>query len=671
MCDLRRPRPDPDDGPEDDVYNRRRMDRVLVACALSGLAALPFASLQERVLPVPQDVTATGVPPIPMRLVEAVAPYGQFRQARLVSWHPTERRLITATSFGQVPQLHEVRFPGGARRQLTFFGDGVGPRPGAAFTPAGDAIVFQKDTARGGEANQLYRYDFGTGALTMLTDGVSRHGVPVAARHGLVAFDSTRRNGKDRDIYVVEPGSPGTSRLVAQNDGAWSVLDWTPDGRSILALQSRSSSETALWRIDVSSGEKTALTPRDGPPARWAFGAFGSDGRTVYALSNFKGENARIWRLSAGAWTALTPAEQVIESVALSADGRTLAAIEDQGATSRLRLLDAEGGVRKTPSLPPGVIGDLQWHPTRGEVAFSLAGSRAFNDVYSVDAASGRVDRWTFSETGGANMDALPDAEVVTWKSFDGLAISGVLYRPPARFRGPRPVIVNVHGGPAERERPRALGRSNYFRNELGIAVIYPNIRGSSGFGRTFEELDNGRLRENAIKDIGALLDWIAADPNLDESRVMIAGASYGGFVALAAAIEYGHRLRGVNPAFGITDFPSYLESTELSRQANRNAEYGDPADPAMREFLTRISPLRNVSRLTVPTFVAAGARDTRVPVAQAEMLVNALKTTGTPVWYVRFEQAGHLQLTAATNDFAIYTWIMFVERFLLPESRP
>ena len=162
-------------------------------------------------------------------------------------------------------------------------------------------------------------------------------------------------------------------------------------------------------------------------------------------------------------------------------------------------------------------------------------------------------------------------------------------------------MIINVHGGPVERERPRAIGRSNYFRNELGIAVIYPNIRGSSGFGRSFEQLDNGLLRENAVKDIGALLDWIATQPGLDKNRVMIAGPSYGGFVALAAAIAYGDRLRGVNPAFGITDFPSFLESTEISRQADRNAEYGDPAVPEMRAFLTRISPLTNVAKLKIP----------------------------------------------------------------------
>jgi dipeptidyl aminopeptidase/acylaminoacyl peptidase len=630
------------------------------------LLPLVLALAQERTLPVPPNVTADGVPPIPMPLVEAVAPYARFRQARVVAWHPIDRRLVIATAFANVPQLHQLRFPGGARSQLTFFADGVAPRPAAVVGPEGDFMMFQKDTTGGGEANQLFRYDFVTGALAMLTDGKSRNGAPVISRSGLVAYDSTRRDGKNRDLYVMSPSDPQRARLVMQGEGVWSALDWSPDEKAILAMQAVSSADTSLWRVEVSGGQKAQLTVKGARPVRWAGAAFAPDGQTVFATGNFQGEHARVWRFSQGVWTAITPHDQVVDSFALSPDGATLAVVVDRGSTTELRLFDAGGASRMAPQLPPGVISDLLWHPTRGELAFSLAGARTFNDVYSVDRATGRTERWTSSEIGGAGPETLPDAEIVKWKSFDDVEVAGVLYRPSPTFTGPRPVIINVHGGPAAREWPRALGRSNYFRNELGIAIVYPNIRGSLGFGRTFEELDNGALRENAVKDVGALLDWIATQPSLDKGRVMIAGASYGGYVSLASAIAYGDRLRGVNPAFAITDFPSFLESTEISRQANRNAEYGDPADPEMRAFLTRISPLTNVAKLKVPVFIAAGARDTRVPISQAERMVAALKATGTPVWYVRFEDAGHLQLTAATSDYSIYTWIMFVREFLL-----
>ena len=637
-----------------------------IAGLVCALLAAAVAAGQERTLPVPVNVTVDGVPPIPMSLVEAVAPYAQSRQARIVAWHPTERRMVIVTTFANVPQLHQLRFPGAARTQLTFFSDGVPPRPGAAFAPSGDFLVFQKDTAGGGEANQLFRHDFASGAVTMLTDGKSRNGAPVTSRSGLIAYESTRRDGKNRDLYVIDPKNPASNRLLAEVQGSWAPVSWSPDEKSLLAAELISSSETYLWRVGVADGQRTLLTPKGSRPVRWMAASFAPDSETVYAAGNLNGETARLWRRSSGQWTPITPEDTIVEGLALSPDG-TFAVAADTGVSSRLQLFDANGKPQPVPSsIPDGVISSLTWHPQRREVAFNVEGARSFSDVYSVDVAAGRVDRWTASEMGAGGVETLPDARVITWKSFDGLEISGVLYPPPASFKGPRPVIINVHGGPVERERPRHIGRSNYFRNELGIAVIYPNVRGSMGRGRSFEELDNGRLRMNAVKDIGALLDWIAAQPSLDAARVMIAGPSYGGFVALAAAIEYGGRVRAVNPAFGITDFPTFLESTEVSRQANRNAEYGDPADPEMRAFLSRISPLTNVNRLKIPVFIAAGARDTRVPISQAETLVKALKANGAPVWYVRFEDAGHLQLTPATNDFSIYTWIMFVRQYLL-----
>ena len=640
----------------------------LVGAAWSLLLPLALVA-QDPVLPIPANVRAAGVPPIPMSLAAAVAPYGQFRRAQLVAWHPDHRQILITTSFGNVPQLHQVRFPGGARMQLTFDADGVPVRTGAAFLPGGDAFVFQKDTAGGGEANQLFRYDMATAGITMLTDGTSRNGRPVVSPTGLIAYESTRRDGRNRDLYLLNPREPDSSRLLARVEGAWSALDWSRDASTVLALESISSSESYLWKVQAADGRRTLLTAKGDRPVRWGPAFFAPDGQAVYALSTLKGETPRIFRLVNGAWTPVTPADSPVETFAASPDGKMLAVVFDAGATSRLQLLDADGRPRHTPAMPPGVISDLIWHQSRAEVAFNLAGARSFSDVYSIDVSRGTYERWTASELAAGHAEALPDAEIVTWNSFDGLEISGVLYPPPASFKGPRPVIINVHGGPVERERPRALGRSNYFRNELGIAVLYPNIRGSAGFGRTFEELDNGKLRENAVKDIGALLDWIAQQPELDEQRVMIAGPSYGGFVALAAAVAYGDRLRGVNPAFAITDFASYLQTTEVSRLVNRNAEYGDPADPDMRAFLTRISPLTNAGKITIPVFIAAGAKDTRVPISQAEALVQALQSRRTPVWYLRFEDAGHQQLTAATNDLSIYTWVLFVRQYLLPEE--
>jgi dipeptidyl aminopeptidase/acylaminoacyl peptidase len=240
-----------------------------------------------------------------------------------------------------------------------------------------------------------------------------------------------------------------------------------------------------------------------------------------------------------------------------------------------------------------------------------------------------------------------------------------VLYRPAARFTGPRPVIINVHGGPERRERPRGLGRSNYFRNEMGIAIIYPNVRGSSGYGTTFEHLDDQRKREDAVKDIGALLDWIATKPDLDKTRVMITGSSYGGYITLAAAIAYGDRIRCALEGFGLSDFVAFLDGTDPSRRRDRLAEYGDPSDPEMRAFLKSISPLTHAAKLKIPLFIAQGAKDTRVPPDQAESMVKAVRANGTTVWYVVYD-AGHEELPGTSNDFNQYAWVLFAQKFLL-----
>jgi dipeptidyl aminopeptidase/acylaminoacyl peptidase len=624
---------------------------------------------QEPVFPVPPNVKAEGVPPIPLQLADAVARYGEFRSADLLDWHPIERRMLVSTAFGNVPQIHEVRGAGMARTQLTFYRDGVAG--GAWFAPSGKYFVFRKDTSGGGEAQQLFRFDTASGAATLLTDGKSRNGAPAFAnKRGLIAYESTRRDGRNRDIFIMNPEEPSTDRMLAQLEGTWEVLDWSPDDRELLVLESvSSSSETYLWRLDATSGAKTAVTARGGRDVLWTDARFSSDGRHIYALGDKDSEQQRLWRCDLGGtgWQVLTKEDEIIEAFAESPDGRSLAIVIDRDAVSHLQLLDPAGKrPRLTPKVPAGVISRLAWHPRGGILAFVYAGARTFSDVYALDPSTGTVERWTFSEMGGANQESLPDAEPIKWTSFDGLAISGMLYRPPSRFTGPRPVIINIHGGPELRERPRALGRSNYFRSEMGIAIIYPNVRGSAGFGRAFEERDDGRKRADVVKDIGALLDWIATQPTLDRSRVMLTGASYGGYLSLVAAIEYGDRIRCVFEGFGMSDLVTFLESTEESRRADRNTEYGDPADPAMRQFLTSISPLTHAARLKVPLFIAQGGRDTRVPLAQSEAMVQAVRQNNIPLWYVVYTDAGHLQFTRATNDFNTYAWVLFVQKYLL-----
>ena len=625
---------------------------------------------QGAALPVPANIEVDGVPPIPSSIASKLAPYGRFRRATLLAWHPTERSMLVSTTTAAAPQVHVVESPGSAPSQLTTSPQGV---PGAAsYSPlGGDWFVYRKDTGAA-ETHQLWRFS-GDGDPVLLSDGKSRNGVPAwSSRSGRIAFDSNRRNGKDRDIYIVDPEDPATSRMLMEVSGSWFVAAWSPDETSILAVEMLPGNDTALWRVAVETGKRTLLTPLAGgeAPSIWSSAQYAPDGRAVYADSDRGSELARLWRWRDGAWSPLTKAGESVESAALSPDGATIAVVFDRDASSRLELLDATTmAVRARPALPAGQITDLEWHPSGRELGFTFGSLRMQGDVFSVDAKSGGITRWTTSPIGGVDPEALPEPEIVRWKSFDGRMISGVMYRPPATFTGRRPVIVNIHGGPNDaRERPRFQGRSAYFLNELGIAIVYPNVRGSFGFGRSFEKLDDGRAREDAVKDVGALLEWIARAPGLDASRVMVTGASYGGYMTYAVAARYPERVRCAFAGVAISNFVTYLENTEPGRQEDRRAEYGDERDPKMREFLMSISPVTLAGQIKSPLMIAHGRQDARVPVAQAESMHAAVKGGGTPAWLVVYEDAGHENFprTQANSNFNFYTWILFAETYLL-----
>jgi dipeptidyl aminopeptidase/acylaminoacyl peptidase len=275
------------------------------------------------------------------------------------------------------------------------------------------------------------------------------------------------------------------------------------------------------------------------------------------------------------------------------------------------------------------------------------------------------LTRWTTSEV-SFNAGVLPPPEVVEWKSFDGLDISGILYRPSTKFTGPRPVVINIHGGPDARERIRWRGRSNYILDELGAAIIYPNVRGSAGFGRKFASLDDGKLRGDTVKDIGALLDWIALHPEFDKDRVVLLGVSSGGWLALQAGIAYNDRVRGVIEGAGITNFVTFLEGTSPARQDNRRAEYGDERDPAMREFLQSLSPAAQAAKLKKPTLIIHPGKDPRVPLGQAQDLLKALKRNNQPVWYLEFSEANHDNMAGVGDTYLLASWMWFFKNFLL-----
>ena len=647
-----------------------------IACA-AVLALLPSLALaQEKTAPTPPNVKVEGMPPVPQSILDGLARYAQFRQAQLIAWHPTKRQLLITTSFNanpSTPQIHLVDGPGKDRRQLTWMDRGVSATVAASFAPGDpNAFVFQYDSSA--ELRSLYRYDLTTGETSLVVEARSRY-VPVWSKQGgWLAYDSAERNGRDRDLYVIQPSDPKTKRRLAEFTGPYSPQEWSPDGTSLLALEVVSNFETYIWQVDVKTGAKKAITPRDGEKASFFNIRYSADGRKVYALSDRAGGEWRIWRCDIAncAWTAVTPVGLAVESAntggsfELSPDGAQLAVNVDRGSSDELHIVDLSTlKTRAVPGIPKGLITRIRWRPGSREVGFTLGSVKALGDVYSVDTSLGTVSRWTASET-TFNPDALPAPEVVEWKSFDGIAISGILYRPDTKFTGPRPVLVNIHGGPDTSERSRFQGRSNYILKELGVAIIYPNVRGSSGFGREFGALDDGKLRGNTVKDIGALLDWIATRPEFDKNRVVLLGVSSGGWLALEAGIAYNDRIRGVVEGAGITNFVTFLESTDPARLENRRQEYGDERDPQMREFLLSLSPVTRAAELKKPTLIIQGGKDPRVPVGQAQELLKAVKTSNPNVWYLEFTEANHENLGGIGGDYLLASWMWFFKTFLL-----
>jgi len=322
------------------------------------------------------------------------------------------------------------------------------------------------------------------------------------------------------------------------------------------------------------------------------------------------------------------------------------------------------------PKLPLGTIYSVRWHKDGGAIGFTMETPRANADAYSYDVKTGKLDRWTFSELGGLNPDTWAEPELIAWKSFDGREITGFLYKPNAsKFAGKRPVIVEIHGGPEGQARPDFLGMWNYMINELGVAVLMPNVRGSSGYGKTFLQLDNGYLREGTYKDIGALFDWIAKRPDLDAGRVMVGGGSYGGHMTLAVAYLYSDRIRCALDVVGPSSLVTFLENTSGYRRDLRRVEYGDERDPKMRAFLEKIAPMTNAEKIKNPLFVIQGANDPRVPLSESVQMVQKIRGVGTPVWYVMAKDEGHGFAKKSNRDYQFYASILFMKEFLLAKN--
>ena len=641
-----------------------RLELLVVVLAFPMAAALAQGSDEPRAVPKPAALVADGMPPVPAELAARTRPYMEFRSAGFAGWNAGDRSMLVATRFGNTNQLHRVATPLGYRQQISFEEEPVG----GSWSPAGDVLVARKDIG-GNEFFQLYRFE--DGRLVLLTDGRSRNGFGAWSEDGrLIGYSSTRRNGRDSDLYVMDPRDPSTDRMVAQVEGGgWQIADFAPDARRAIVFNYIQITNSDLYMLDLAGG---ALTPIGDISRDIAYGGaeFAPDG-TLWVTSDEGSEFQRLGILdpATGAFRAVAPETRWdVDSFDIAPDGSFIAYVVNEAGISRLKLLDPRtGAVRAVDSLPAGLIGGLDVAPW-GDVGFTLTSNSSPADAFSLDPATLAVTRWTRSETGGLDPEANADPELVEIESFDGERMSGFLYRPDrARFPGARPLIVSIHGGPEGQSRPGFLGRNNYLVNELGIALFYPNVRGSTGYGKRFVSLDNGPdLREGSVRDVGAFLDRLAADPGIDAQRIAVTGGSYGGYMCYASAIFYGERLRGANCVVAISNFVTFLENTQAYRRDLRRVEYGDERDPAQRARLTAISPLTRAAELDIPLMVVTGANDPRVPASEADQMVEAVRANGRLAWHLIGQNEGHGFAKKENADYQFWTGLMFWQRTLL-----
>ncbi len=612
--------------------------RILgVAAALAALslsaAAEPAAQRVER-----GALRLENVPETPPEIAERLRQYVNTRSAVFADWTP-EGGVLILTRFGDTAQVHRVDQPLGARTQLTFYNERI---TDAALRPGTGEILFARDV--GGDENFAgLVLDPATGLARQLTEPGTRNESFVWSDDGRqVAWSYVPASEPNYDVYVSGSANAQARQRVFDGEGAVYPQDFSADGGKLLLLRYISIAESQLFVRDIASGADAPITP----DLRIAYrgGAFTPDGRAIFTLSDENAQFQRLVRvdLASGARTVLTPdLNWGIEEFDLSLDGRSVAYVVNEAGRSVLRLMDARTRrALPAPDLPAGIVSGIEFDPSGRSVGFTLNSATAPGDVYSWDVRARRLTRWTQSETGGIPAAVFVEPELVSWRSFDEREISGFRYLP--RSAGPHPVIVNIHGGPESQFRPGFSAAIQYWVNELGIAVIAPNVRGSDGYGKDFLALDNGPRREDSVRDIGALLDWIATQPDLDAGRVIVYGGSYGGYMVLASMTHYNARLAGAVDIVGISNFVSFLENTSGYRRDLRRAEYGDERDPEMRAVFDRISPLNTISHVDKPMLVVHGYNDPRVPISEAEQVYAAVRRNGGEAWLMIAMNEGH-----------------------------
>jgi len=653
---------------------------LLLAISLTFFICSPFALADvARSEANSGNLVMEDIPAIPQSVVADLNRYQNVRSAGFQAWTQGGEGMFVTTRFGDVSQIHHVGHAGGARTQITFFEE---PTGGVSRQPQGSKMIFTMD-AGGSEFSQIFLLDpSGSDDALMLTDGESRNGAVVWDRRGeWIAYQSTRRNGASNDVWMMNINNPETAGTVYESpDGTWwGPSDFSPDNQQLLILNYVGNADSRIHLLDLESGNMRMVAGNPENPSSNFPLAFDREGTGFYYITDVSGDFKQLaWQSfeeNAAPIFVTADIPWNIEGGAVSEDRSRAAFTVNQSGFSKLYLLDmASRDYKAVDSIPTGLVGAMEFSPDGTKLGMTLNTSQTPSDSFVLNLGEGALEygdltRWTYSEVGGLDTATFVQPELVSYPTFDSdsggpESIPAWIYKPGGE--GPFPVIIAIHGGPESQSRPSFSSTYQMWLQKLGAVVIRPNVRGSDGYGKHYMSLDNGFKREDSVKDIGALLDWIKTQPDLDENRVAVFGGSYGGYMVLASSVHYSDRLKAAVDIVGISNFVTFLENTQDYRRDLRRAEYGDERDPDMRAHLEAISPLNHVDKIRIPMFVVQGQNDPRVPVTEAEQVVTALREQGLPVWYMNALNEGHGYRKKENRDVYQQATMMFLREHLL-----
>ena len=586
------------------------------------------------------------------------ARYLKIRAAYGASWSPDGRRLSFLTDITGVPQVWEVPADsgpeGGWPEQLTFYEERIS---GAEYSPTENKLLFSMD-AGGNERAQIFVQENGVATdLTGDPEAIHYSGgfSPDGSR---ISYTATRRNGTDFDVFVQElDGDPET---VWEVSGYHTISSWSPDGSSLIVSRHHSNLNNDLYSIDLASGEATHLTPHEGE-ARFSGARVTPDSSSMYLATDRDGDFMRLARLDLSTLELeyLTPDDWDVEEVELSRDGAYLIATRNVDGYSDFVLFNGRGRRLPEPRMPEGILGGFEFSPDGKRLSFTLTGPDRNPDVWTVDLPEGEPRRVTRSSTAGIPRSTFRRPEVVRYPTFDDRQIPALLHTPGMPNVENAPVVINVHGGPEAQARP-LFGPVTQYLLGRGYAVFAPNVRGSTGYGKDFTHLDDVEKRMDSVKDLAYAVTWLR---KRGHERVAVMGGSYGGFMVLAALTEYPDLWTAGVDIVGIANMVTFLKNTGSYRRALREPEYGSLEKN--REFLESISPIHKAESITAPLMVIHGKNDPRVPVGEAEQIVERVQKSGGAVEYLLYEDEGH-GLAKLKNRLDAYPKIAaFLDRYL------